>query len=96
MPQAWWDESPREFADGFQEFPAEQVQLVEKRRLDEHSEAWLLDNGRVVIQSDVAGIETVLGPARAHALLELLSAYQALLLEQAHPQQREQKSEGKS
>ncbi len=86
MEKNWWEESPEEFAEGFTEFPAQQVKMVERRRLDANSEAMVMDNGRVVIQS-VNGIEIVLGPERAQALLDLLYGYKDLFYRQTHQQE---------
>jgi hypothetical protein len=81
---SWWEESAQEFADGFNESPSQVVKTVERRKLDAHSEASVLDNGRVVIQS-VNGIEIILGPERAQALLDLLYGYRDLFYQKTHP-----------
>ncbi len=59
------------------------MKTVEKRRLDTHSEASVMDNGRIVIQG-VNGREIVPGPERALALLDLLYGYRDLFSQKTH------------
>lgn len=63
---------------------AGELTIREKRKIDSHTQAWILDSGRVVISSTAAGIETVLSPERAYALLGLLYSHRDLLHQLCH------------
>jgi hypothetical protein len=52
--------------------PEDLPAIIEKRKLDEHAHASVMDNGVIVIGSQTGGIEIILDAKRAFALLELL------------------------
>jgi hypothetical protein len=55
------------------------LDTMEKRKLDEHTEARLLDNGMLIIFSDWNGIQLVLSAEKAMNLLDLLTAHKEVL-----------------
>src|SRR5947208_15704727 len=55
--------------------PEDLPAVLEKRQLDEHTQAWIFENGSVAIVNAVEGIETLFTPERAYNLLNVLSKY---------------------
>jgi hypothetical protein len=58
--------------------------ILEKRKLDAHLEASIMDNGRVVISTIEGGIECVLSPEQASSLLDLLYNHRDTLYRLIH------------
>ena len=53
--------------------------IIEKRKLDEHTHASVMDNGVIVFGSQTGGLEIILDAKRAFALLELLYDHKDML-----------------
>ena len=64
--------------------PEDLPKTVEKRNLDRHTDASVMDNGTVVIGSLQSGIEIILSPQRAFTLLDLLYNHRDLLYRHMH------------
>jgi hypothetical protein len=65
--------------------PEDLPAVLEKRQHDEHTQAWILENGSVAIVNSVGGIETLFTPERAYNLLNVLSKYGMTFLHILHP-----------
>ena len=59
--------------------PEDLPAIIEKRKLDEHTHASVMDNGVIVIGSQTGGIEIILDAKRAFALLGLLYDHKDML-----------------
>jgi hypothetical protein len=56
------------------------LDTLERRKLDAHTEARIFDNGTLIVYSDWNGFQLVLNATKAAALLDLLSAHRDTLL----------------